>query len=58
MVLAQDPQAQAVEGGHRGLTRAQSGQPVLHLLGRPAGERDRQEVPVASPRSMIWWAMR
>ncbi len=48
VVLAQDPQAQAVERGHRGLVgpaRAQCGQPVLYLLRRPPGERDRQEVP-------------
>ena len=44
VVLAQDPQAQAVERGHRGLAGGtQRRQPVLQFLGRAAGERDGQE---------------
>ena len=45
-MLPQDPQAQAVERGHGGLDTirgTEHGQPVLHLLGRPPGERDGQE---------------
>ena len=52
VVLAQDPQAQAVERGHGELAspaRAQPGQAVPHLLGRPPGERDGQELPGRPP---------
>ena len=44
MLLAQDPQAQAVERGHGGLAvGTQRREPVLHLLSGAAGERDGQE---------------
>src|ERR1035438_8114016 len=48
VVLAEDAQAQAVEGGDGGLVvlaRAQHGQAVAHFLGGAAGERDGQEAP-------------
>ena len=45
MLFPQDHQAEAVEGGHGqpgGLPRDQGRQPLMHLLGRPPGEGDRE----------------